>query len=174
MSNRKSNVASKILMSACLLGENTRYDGGHNRVDTPIIESWKSEGRILSICPEIEGGLPIPHPPAEVINADGDTIIDGKGKVVDVNGKDVTEEFMLGAQKALQLARDNNIELALLKARSPSCGIRTIYDGTFSNTLKPGKGVTAALLTRNGIHVFNEDEIEAAEDYLKTIESTTD
>jgi uncharacterized protein YbbK (DUF523 family) len=131
------------------------------------MEIWEKEGRIIAICPEVEGGLPIPRPSAEVIDADGDSVIDGKGKVVDVLGRDITEEFILGAEKALQMTRNNNIKAAILKARSPSCGNRTILDGTFSNTLKQGKGVTAALLTRNGIRVFNEDELEAAKEYLR-------
>jgi len=157
---------SKILVSACLLGEQTRYDGGHVRKDHPILESWKREGRIISFCPEVEGGCPIPRPPAEIINGDGYCVIDGEGKVVNVNGQDVTQEFMLGAQKALQVAQTNGITVALFTARSPSCGCKSIYNGTFSNTLKPGKGVTTALFIRNGIRVFNEDEIEKAEELL--------
>ena len=160
----------KILVSACLVGERTRYDGGHVRLDNPILESWKRAGRILSFCPEVEGGCPVLRSPAEIIDRNGDSVIDGEGRVANENAQDVTLQYLLGAQEALRIARENGITVALLKARSPSCGSRSIYDGTFSNTLKPGKGVTAALLLRNGIRVYNEDEIEGAEEYLRRIE----
>jgi uncharacterized protein YbbK (DUF523 family) len=160
----------KILVSACLLGENTRYDGGHNRIDSSILAIWQVESRILSFCPEVEGGCPIPRPNAEISGGDGDSVIDGTSKVVNENGHDVTREYMLGAEEALRIAQSNAITIALLKARSPSCGSKRIYDGTFSNSLKRGKGVTTALLERNGIRVFNEDQIEEAERYLRKTE----
>ena len=170
MGLKRPIATSKILVSACLLGEQTRYDGGHVRKENPILESWKREDRIISFCPEVEGGCPIPRPAAEIIDGEGDSVIDGESKVVNVNGQDVTQEYMLGARKALQVAQKNGITIALLKARSPSCGSRSIYNGTFSNTLKPGKGVTTALLVRNGIRVFTEDEIEEAQEYLRGID----
>ena len=161
-----SDRFAKILVSSCLLGEKTRYDGGHNLLDNPILEKWEREGRIISFCPEVEGGCPIPRPPGEIMGGDGDTVIDGQARVLNVKDQDVTAEYIQGAQKALQTAQKNGISVALLKARSPSCGNKRIYDGTFSNSLKPGNGVTTALLERNGICVFNEDEIKEAEDYL--------
>ncbi|OGO16932.1 MAG: hypothetical protein A2Z14_06065 [Chloroflexi bacterium RBG_16_48_8] len=159
-----------ILVSACLLGESTRYDRGHMRCDHPKLEQWLQENRLISFCPEVEGGLPTPRPPAEIISGDGLQVLDAEAKVLDVEGREVTEQYRCGAQKALQVAQENNMRIAILKARSPSCGSKFIYDGTFSITLKPGKGVTAALLEREGIRVFNEEEIEQAAKFLQAIE----
>jgi uncharacterized protein YbbK (DUF523 family) len=149
-----------------LLGEKTRYDGGHVLHTHPNLDRWKSEGRIISFCPEVEGGFPIPRPQAEIIGGIGDAVIDGEAKVINEIGHDVTNGFMQGAQKALQIAQKNDIKVAVLKARSPSCGSKAIYNGTFTSTLIPGTGVTAALLIRNGILVFNEDEITEADKFL--------
>ena len=161
------DVIAKILVSSCLLGEKTRYDGGHSRMDSPILEQWEREGRIISFCPEVEGGCPIPRIPCEIIDGDGDMVIDGEARVLNVRNQDFTAKYIRGAEKALRVAQKNGVSVALLKARSPSCGSKQIYDGTFLNSLKPGKGVTTALLERNGIRVLNEDEIEEAEDYLR-------
>jgi uncharacterized protein YbbK (DUF523 family) len=163
---RGKNILPKIMVSACLLGEPARYDGGNMKVHHPVLEGWIQQGLIISFCPEVEGGLTTPRPPAEIINGDGTKVLDGDAKVLDINGLDVTQLYKLGAQKALRAAQKNDVRLAILKAQSPSCGNRIIYDGTFSMALKPGKGVTVALLERNGIRVFNEDEIDAAADYL--------
>jgi uncharacterized protein YbbK (DUF523 family) len=171
MDMKKTFPGKTVLVSACLLGEKTRFDGNHNRVDNPILVRWLEEGRIFSCCPEVAGGCPIPRPPAEIIGGDGDSVIHGESAVVDINGNDFTRAYMRGAEEALRIAVANKIAIALLKARSPSCSNNMIYDGTFSNTLKPGKGVTAALLTRNGIQVFNEDEIEEADAFLRMAET---
>jgi uncharacterized protein YbbK (DUF523 family) len=155
-----------MLVSACLLGEPTRYDASHMRCDHPKLEQWIQEGRIIAFCPEVEGGLTTPRPPAEIIGGDGINVLDGNAKVLTIHGIEVTEPYKLGAQKALRVAEENGVKLAILKANSPSCGKKSIYDGTFSTILKPGKGVTAALLERNGILIFNEEEIEEAAEYL--------
>ncbi len=166
MTQKRHDPITRILVSACLLGEPTRYDGGQIKIDHPKIEQWLQEGRLISFCPEMEGGLPTPRPPAEIIGGDGVNVLNGEAKVLDIHAIDVTKPYRLGAQNAWQVAQVNGVRLAILKARSPSCGNTTIYDGTFSSTLKPGKGVTAALLERNGIRVFNEEEIEEAAEYL--------
>jgi uncharacterized protein YbbK (DUF523 family) len=160
-----------ILVSACLLAEPTRYDGASMKIDHPKLEQWLQEGRLIAFCPEVEGGLPTPRPPAEIVGGDGVSVLEGLAKVIDINGIDVTDPYKLGAQKTLRMAQANNVKLAILKANSPSCGNKSIYDGTFSITLKPGNGVTAALLERNGIRVFNEEEIEEADMYLSRIDS---
>jgi uncharacterized protein YbbK (DUF523 family) len=164
---RKPNSIFQILVSACLLGEPTRYDGGHTKCDHPKLEEWLREGRILSICPEVEGGLPTPRTPAEIIGGDGEQVLDELSGVLDVNGQDVTGQYILGAQKMLQIAQAHGVRVAILKARSPSCGSKFIYDGSFSVKIKPGKGVSAALLEREGIRVFNEEEIEDVEKFLQ-------
>jgi len=167
---KKHNSTERILVSACLLGEPTRYDGGLVSCDHPQLKQWFQENRIISFCPEVEGGLPTPRPPAEIINGDGFLVLDAQSKVLDVEGDEVTEQYIFGARKALQIAQEHNVRIAILKGESPSCGNKFIYDGTFTLTLKPGKGVTAALLEREGICVFNEEEIEEAVKYLQAIE----
>ena len=111
----------KILVSTCLLGERVRYDGQILPNLSPILKEWAEQGLIIAVCPEVAGGLPIPRPPAEVENGNGEDVILGKTKVIDVNGKDVTSEFLKGAGEALELVEENDLEYAILKARSPSC-----------------------------------------------------
>jgi uncharacterized protein YbbK (DUF523 family) len=108
----------------------------------------------------------MPRPPAEIVDADGDTVLAGHARVVDRNGRDVTLEFIQGAREVLALAQSLMIKLALLKGNSPSCGNTTIYDGSFSGRKIKGPGVTAALLMQHGIRVFNEKEIEQADAVL--------
>lgn len=143
----------KILVSACMLGDNVRYDGGNHLIKHPIIQRWKQEGRLVTICPEIAGGLPTPRPPAE-------TQCKFPIFITTRDGKDVTPEFLTGAEKALEMARRENVACALMKAKSPSCGNKRIYDGNFTNTLIEGSGVAAAELIRNGIPVFSEKELD--------------
>lgn len=137
----------KLLVSSCLLGNNTKYNGGNNYI--PIIEELKNKYELIPICPEFDGGLPIPRDPSE-------RILD---KVVSNKGIDVTKEYTLGAKIALKKALDNNITKALLKDGSPSCGSKYIYDGTFSHNRIDSMGVTAELLEKNGIKVYSESEI---------------
>jgi len=150
----------KILVSACLLGEQVRYDGEILPNYPPILKEWEKLGSVIPVCPEVTGGLPIPRPPAEIQGGDGKDVVAGTSKVMDINGKDVTTEFLIGAREALRLAEENDVEYAILKALSPSCGGKMTYDGSFSGSLKEGQGVTAALLGKMGIQVYNEDEID--------------
>ncbi len=140
-----------ILVSACLLGIPCRYDGASQ--PDPEIQALAIQGKIIPVCPEVAGGLPTPRPPAEIVGGDGAAVLDGSGHVVTVDGNDVTEAFLRGAQAALEAALSAGAGKAILRAHSPSCGVEAIYDGTFSGRLKPGMGVTAALLTRHGIPV---------------------
>ena len=142
-----------ILVSACLLGHKVRYDGQDNFLDHPWIKELHTQGRLVTICPEVAGGLATPRPAAER-QRDGRVLTKDRG--------DVTEAFVEGAHKALMLARSVEARLAILKARSPSCGNLEIYDGTFTKCRVPGMGVTAELLSAHGLHVFNEEEIEEA------------
>lgn len=147
-----------ILVSACLLGVNCRYDGGNGRQESLIglIEKYN----FIPVCPEQLGGLETPREPAEqivkVVTGDHDEI-----RVVDRSGKDVTDSFIKGAEETLKLARLYSCKRAILKERSPSCGHGCIYDGTFSGTKVPGDGVTARLLEENGILVLGESSIES-------------
>lgn len=144
----------KILISACLLGEHVKYDGGHNSiVDNPFINKLLKLNMLISICPEVEGGLKTPRVPVEIIN----------NRAINQIGEDKTSYFKNGAQKALELCKKHNIKYAILKFRSPSCGNGQIYDGTFSHTLISGDGISSKLLQENNITVFSEKELEKIE-----------
>lgn len=159
----------KILVSRCLLGHRVRYDGGaHGPFD--LLGVWQSEGRIVPLCPEVAGGLPTPRPPAEIPGGQGGAVLDGRVAVVTVGGEDLTTAFVAGAEAALELIARHGIRLAVLKARSPSCGNLENYDGSFSGTRVAGEGVTAAALKRAGVAVFNETELVAAQHLLAALE----
>lgn len=140
-------MKEKLLISACLLGQRCRYDGGSKYY--PAVEALSETYELVPVCPECFGGLPIPREPSERV---GD-------RVLSRTGEDVTAAFLQGAEKALEIARKNQAALALLKERSPSCGCGAIYDGTFSGTVVPGNGVAAELLLQNGIKVYGESRI---------------
>lgn len=144
----------KVLVSACLLGVPCRYDGASK--DSGL-KSKYPQLTFIKICPEVRGGLTTPRRPAEIL----------QGRVVTIDGEDVTKEFKGGAQKELEVARENDCTVAILKARSPSCGSGLAYDGTFSGKLIQGDGVLTALLKENGIVVFSEEELEAFDEYLQ-------
>ncbi|MFW6053774.1 MAG: DUF523 domain-containing protein [Persicimonas sp.] len=152
-----------VLVSACLLGRDVRYDGGHCASGHPVLQEWAADGRIAAFCPEVAGGLNTPRRPAEIVGGDGHAVLDGLARVVDCDGVDVTEQFIAGAHSALHAATRARAKLAVLKSKSPSCGRRRIYDGSFSGTLTAGQGVTAALLSRHGIEVFDEHQFDEAD-----------
>lgn len=144
-----------ILVSACLLGLPCRYDG--RAAPVPTLQEMAARGLALPCCPEALGGLGVPHPPAEIVGGDGEDVLEGRARVVTLQGRDVTGEFLQGAQAALRLAQRWGVKRAILKSYSPSCGTRHIYDGTFGGRVREGQGVTAALLRREGIEVWNEE-----------------
>jgi uncharacterized protein YbbK (DUF523 family) len=154
-----------ILVSACLLGVACRYDG--QSIPHQETCGLAAQGLVVSICPEVAGGLPTPRLAAEIENAyaglDGDAVLEGRTRVIQVDGADVTAQFLSGAEAALALAQKLGIRRAILKARSPSCGAGQTYDGRFAGTVVPGDGVTAALCKRAGIHVITELELAEAE-----------
>lgn len=113
----------------------------------------------MLVCPEVDGGLGTPRPPAEIVGGDGADVLAGRAQVMTVDGADVTEAYIAGADRALVAAQRSGARAAILKARSPSCGCGAIYDGTFSRTLTPGDGVTAALLQAHGIEVVTDDDL---------------
>lgn len=135
----------KILISACLIGLNCKYNGGNNE-NSKLVELMK-EKDLVPICPEQLGGLKTPRVSAER----------EQEKVITKEGVDVTKEYQKGAEEVLNLAKKLNIKKAILKSRSPSCGIDEIYDGTFSHTLIKRDGVAAELLKKNGIEVISSD-----------------
>lgn len=154
---RNAGGEMMILVSACLLGLNTRYDGGNNAKE--LLLQYEHLGKFIPICPEVIGGLPTPRQPAEIVNGDGATVLAEQAKVVDSSGKDVTKEFLAGAKDTAKLLSTNSIKAAILKERSPSCGVHQIYDGLFSKNKKAGQGVTAALLRQLNLPIYSEEEL---------------
>lgn len=138
----------KIMVSACLLGENCKYNGGNNLSEKvmKVIEGHE----VIPVCPEVMGGLPTPRVPSEIVN----------GVVTMADGCNVDAEFRKGAQIGLDLARENNVDLVILQSRSPSCGVKQIYDGTFSGNKIDGQGVFASLLTENGFRVMDVEDLD--------------
>ncbi|HLV59896.1 MAG TPA: DUF523 domain-containing protein, partial [Fredinandcohnia sp.] len=120
---------------------------------------WLAEGRVVPLCPEVAGGLPVPRPPAEIQGGDGRDVLAGRARVATREG-DVTAFFLAGAEAALAAARAHGVVAAVLKERSPSCGVRQVYDGSFSGQRRSGMGVTAARLEAAGIPVFSEAELD--------------
>lgn len=145
-----------VLVSACLAGRACRFDGSANGDDE--VARLVAEDRAVLVCPEVDGGLGTPRPPAEIVGGDGADVLAGRARVVTAAGVDVTDAYVAGARRALEAAQEAGVERAILKARSPSCGRGAIYDGSFSRTLRDGDGVTAALLRANGIEVLHEGE----------------
>ena len=141
-------MKTRIIVSACLLGENCKYNGGNNKNDKVI--ELAEHFDLIPVCPECFGGLSTPRVPSEIKN----------GRVYTKDGNDVTSQFKLGAEHTLYIAKEKNCPAALLKENSPSCGFGKIYDGSFSGTLTEGNGITAELLYENEIQVFGESEVQ--------------
>ncbi|SUV67906.1 Uncharacterized conserved protein [Bordetella avium] len=167
-----ARIMEFVLVSACLLGSPVRYNGSHKRADSDVLTRWLAEGRVVSVCPEVAGGMPVPRPPAELLGGGGAQALVGVARVLDARGQDVTAAFRLGAAQALILARRHAVRIAVLKEDSPSCGSARIYDGSFSGRRMPGMGVTAALLQSEGIRVFSEHQLADADACLRQLEQT--
>jgi uncharacterized protein YbbK (DUF523 family) len=147
-----------IIVSACLCGINCKYDGGNN-LDERVLRLLK-EGKVIPVCPEQLGGQETPRAPHEIVNGNGRDVLKGKAKILGPEGDDVTSEFLKGAYETLKIAQICGASIAILKARSPSCGTPEIYDGTFIGAKRPGNGVTAELLLESGIKVFTEENLD--------------
>ena len=146
-----------VLISACLAGRACRFDGSSNQ--DALVSRLVAEGRAVLVCPEVDGGLGTPRPPAEIVGGDGSDVLAGRAQVVTQQGKDVTDAYLEGARLALEACVSSGAGVAILKARSPSCGLGSIYDGTFSRRLVAGDGVTAALLREHGIEVLTDEDL---------------
>ncbi|WP_438445302.1 DUF523 domain-containing protein [Gorillibacterium sp. sgz5001074] len=157
-----------LLISSCLAGLATRYDGQDNYREE--FADLLRQGRAVLVCPEQLGGLPTPRPPAEIVGGSGEDVLEGRAKVMTAAGEDVTAAFVRGAEMTLSTARMVGAECAILKESSPSCGGLRIYDGSFSKTKQPGFGVTAALLRRHGIAVYSEENAGELLQLLKQAE----
>lgn len=141
------NGKKLVLVSACLLGRNCKYSGGNNRSEAVL--AYLQDKEALPVCPEQLGGLPTPRPRVELRN----------GRAVNEFGEDVDAQFRLGVQRALALLEGAAVDEAVLQSRSPTCGARQVYDGTFSGTLLPGQGLLARALMEKGIPVIDAAEI---------------
>lgn len=139
----------KVGVSACLLGVNCKYNGGNNFSEA--LARYLEKREVVLLCPEVFGGLPTPRVPAEMV----------EGVVMDKEGRSVDDAFRKGARIALQKVRDEGVELVILQSRSPSCGVKEVYDGSFSGKLIPGKGVFAALLAEAGIPAVDVEDVMA-------------
>ena len=137
----------KIIVRACLLGENCKYNGGNNRCQKVI--DFVKDHEVIQVCPEQMGGLSTPRLPAEIYNE----------KVMNTEGVSVDAQFRKGAKAALKITLEEGATLAVLQPRSPSCGCKQVYDGTFSKTLIPGKGVFAQLLADHGIKLMEPEDL---------------
>jgi uncharacterized protein YbbK (DUF523 family) len=157
----------KVLVSACLLGKKVRYDGSALATFGAIIEQWIATGRVISICPEVDAGMSIPRAAAEILRGDGDGVWAGTVQVVEDTGVEVTASFIKGAKIALELCEKHKIKVAVLTENSPSCGSSAIYDGSFTSKKIDGVGVTAALLKKNGIEVFSQQNLEGGNKALQ-------
>lgn len=150
----------RILVSACLLGQPVRYNGKALSLESDLIEHWTAQGMIVPLCPEIAAGFSTPRPPAEIESEfNGTDVINGRGRILESTGAEVTEIFLRGAHIALEMALKENCKYALLTDGSPSCGSTFIYSGNHDGRKRAGAGVVADLLRGNGIKVFAPHEI---------------
>lgn len=137
----------KIAVSACLLGENCKYNGGNNYSEA--VHEYIKGHEVIPVCPEVMGGLPTPRVPAEIVD----------GVVTNKEGKSVDYEFRKGADIAFKKILESGVELCILQSRSPSCGVKQIYDGSFSGRKIEGQGIFATLLIKNGIRVIDVEDL---------------
>lgn len=150
----------KVLISACLLGDNVKYSGGNNLTPELVTLLEKYNVKIVKICPECFAGLPIPRVPSEI----------REDKVYGKDGRDITEKFLIGAEKTYQIAKIKQVDFAILKERSPSCGSSFIYDGSFSGRIIEGQGLTARRLNKENIVIFSEENLK---EYILIIKNLT-
>lgn len=143
----------RIMVSACLAGENCKYNGGNNRNDRVL--KLMAGNEVISVCPEQMGGLPTPRVSSEICD----------GIVMSKDGKNVDREFRLGAARCLEIARARKPDIIILQSRSPSCGVKQRYDGSFSGNLVKGSGVTAQLLIENGFQVIDVEDMDEYSDF---------
>ena len=139
-----------VLVSACLLGVDCKYNGSNNKLDDKIIHSLKEKYNLIPVCPEIMGGMPTPRNPVEITD----------GKVFDYDGEEFTKEFEKGSEEVVKLAKLYDATIATLKENSPSCGSNYIYDGTFNHQKIKGMGIAAHKLSKENIKLFNEENVK--------------
>ena len=146
------------IVSACLVGINCTYNN-KDRTNNKLLKMFK-KGELIPVCPEKLGGQSTPRPNAEISGGTGSDVLDGKAKVIEEDSSDVTDHFIRGANEVLKIVKKTKAKEVIFKERSPSCGLRKIYNGKFSNQLIKGSGVTTALLKRFGIAIISDEEIK--------------
>jgi len=148
----------RVIVSACLAGVACTHEAEAKTRDWAV--RLVAEGRAVLVCPEVAGGLPIPRPAAEIVGGDGADVLGGRAQVISETGEDVTQNYLAGARKAAEAARGVGAHLAILKARSPSCGCGAIHSGNFDGEMLAGDGVTAAILKQEGLEVVSDETVE--------------
>lgn len=166
-------MKAKILISACLMGLKVRYNGSEKSPVVGTVKRWQQEQRLVVHCPELAAGLSTPRLPAELCGGDGLAALDGSAKILESDGSDLTQRYILAAWLALRAARHGGCRFALLTDGSPTCGSQNIYDGQFRGTSVSGQGVASALLRQHGIEVFSHGQIEALDHRIRQFEKET-
>ena len=156
-------MKQSIIISACLLGRECRYDGGHSQI--PELEHLDVE--LITVCPEEAGELGIPRPPAELTEIAKD-VLEGRGKIINKNGDNVTQKFLDGSKKEISKLKSSNAQIAVLKSKSPSCGYGQVYDGTFTGNLCKGNGIFSQMCEDEGVKVISSDNIDS---FIKDLNS---
>lgn len=163
-------VKHKILLSACLAGYPVRYNGTDKSCTVTLLQRWRDEDRLVTHCPELAAGLATPRLSAEMVNGQGNEVLSGRAQVVESDGRDVTQPYVLAAWLALKAAQSHGCRFAIMTDGSPTCGSQHVYDGAFSGVKVSGEGVAAALLRQHGIEVFSEWQLDALQRRLDEVE----
>ena len=163
-------IKQKILLSACLAGHRVRYNGTDKSCTTNLLQQWRDEGRLVTHCPELAAGLETPRLSAEMVNGQGIEVLNGRAQVLESDGRDVTQPYVLAAWLALKTAQSNGCRFAIRTDGSPTCGSQNVYDGSFRGMKVPGEGVAAALLREHGVEVFSESQLDALQQRLDEVE----
>ncbi|MGL5698982.1 MAG: DUF523 domain-containing protein [Kluyvera sp.] len=164
-------MKTKILISACLFGFKVRYNATNKPLASAHLQRWQDEDRLVVHCPELAAGLKTPRLSAELVNGQGAEVFTAQAQVLESDGRDVTQHYLLAAWLALETAQSNGCRFAILTEGSPTCGSQQIYDGSFSGRKVRGQGVAAALLRQHGIEVFSEHQLDELNARLSAVES---
>lgn len=164
-------VKEKILLSACLSGHLVRYNGTDKSCSSDLLQRWREEGRLVTHCPELAAGLPTPRLSAEMVSGQGIDVLNGRAKMRESDGRDVTQPYVLAAWLALQTAQQHGCRFAIMTDGSPTCGSQTVYSGAFNAEKVSGEGVAVALLRQHGVEVFSEHQLDALNLRLAEVES---
>jgi uncharacterized protein YbbK (DUF523 family) len=160
----------KVLVSGCLGGAPLRFNETGVPISSPIWQRWASEGRLVWFCPELAVGFPVPRPPAEIVGGSAVDVLDGRARVHEASGRDVTGLFRAAADRALDRALQARVGLAVLVDGSPTCGSSYVHDGSFTGVTVAGRGVAAEALRRRGIPVFHHHDLDRAATTLAELE----